>query len=71
MFSVAFAIFFFGPPLLDQPFGPYPLMKAGDALDLLTPLALLPLYWLLWRLGCSNTAVGRESLTFVFLAARG
>ena len=42
-FSVAFAVFFVGPPVLSSQFGPHPLMKRGDVLDLLTPLVLISL----------------------------
>jgi len=50
-FAIAFLVFFFGPPLLGKPFSPYPLMKIADVFDIFTPLVLLPLYWLLYRLG--------------------
>lgn len=50
VFSIAFLVFFFGPPLLGKPFSPYPLMAIADVFDILTPLVLLPLYWLLYRL---------------------
>jgi hypothetical protein len=51
VFAVAFAVFFILPPFLGAEFGPYPLMKVSDVFDLLTPLALLPLYWVLYRAG--------------------
>jgi hypothetical protein len=50
VFAIAFLVFFFGPPLLGKPFGPYPLMKIADVFDIFTPLVLLPLYWLLYRM---------------------
>jgi len=43
VFSVAFAVFFVGPLVLSSQFGPYPLMKLGDVLDLLAPVVLIPL----------------------------
>ncbi len=47
----------------------YPLMNVQDALDLLTPLALLPVYWILFRLaGREAPGLGAE-LAFVALAA--
>ena len=49
IFAVAFAVFVMGPPFLGYKFSPYPPMHAADVLDLLTPLVLLPLYWLLFR----------------------
>ena len=49
LFTIAFAIFFIGPPLLGKPLDPYPLMNVADVFDILTPWVLLPLYWLLYR----------------------
>jgi hypothetical protein len=46
-FSVAFLVLFVAPPFLPYRFGPYPLVNWADVVDLLTPLVLIPLYWLL------------------------
>ncbi len=67
-FAILFVVFFIGPPLLSQWFSPYPLMKIGDVLDILTPLVLLPLYWLLYRLNGKKAALPGITL-FVVLAA--
>ena len=65
LFSIAFLVFFMAPPFLNQMFGPYPLMKVADVFDLFTPLVLIPLYWLLFRLdGKSSPALG-ENLAHV------
>lgn len=48
IFSLAFAGLIILPAFLDTPFPLYPLMKVGDAFDLLTPLVLIPLYWALF-----------------------
>lgn len=48
LFAVCFAFFMLAPPFLDYEFPPYPLMDWADVLDLLTPLVLIPLYWLLF-----------------------
>lgn len=69
VFAIAFAIFFFGPPLLSQQFGAYPLMKNGDVFDLLTPLVLIPLYWLMFRIEENKRPSLKEILAFVVLAA--
>jgi len=50
IFTIAFTVFFIVPPFLGKPFDPYPLMKAADVFDVLTPLVLIPLYWLLYRM---------------------
>jgi hypothetical protein len=47
VFAILFAVFFLGPPFLNMQFSLYPLMKIADVFDLLTPLVLIPLYWLL------------------------
>lgn len=49
VFSVAFAVFLIGPALLPSSFPAYPLITVGDVFDTLTPLVLLPLYWLFLR----------------------
>ena len=50
LFSALFFFFFIGLVFLKQTFGPFPLMSFQDALDVLTPLVLLPLYYvLLWK----------------------
>jgi hypothetical protein len=48
LFAFAFAFFLLVPPLLSQPFPAYPSIHWADVLDLLTPLVLIPLYWLLF-----------------------
>jgi hypothetical protein len=47
-FTVLFASMIFLPPLLTPyQFFRYPLISWGDACDFLTPLIVMPLYWLL------------------------
>ena len=69
LFAFAFAFFLLVPPLLAQPFPPYPEMHWADVLDIATPLVLIPLYWLLFtdagRIVRSRTA----SIVFLMLAA--
>jgi hypothetical protein len=68
IFAFFFAAFIIGPALLNAPFGPYPLLREGDILDLLTPLVLIPLYWLLFHLGRARAPRRRETLLFLVLA---
>lgn len=68
-FAMAFLVFFIGPPFLGKPFGPYPLMKVADILDIFTPLVLLPLYWLLYRPNQTKPISTRGTLLFMALAA--
>ena len=69
VFALAFAFFILAPPFLGQPFPIYPDMHWADVLDVLTPLVLIPLYWLLFtdsgRLRRTLNAV----VTFLVLAA--
>lgn len=69
VFSLAFAVFFIAPAFLSFPFPPYPLMKVGDAFDILTPLALMPLYWGFLRRASASEPSRQQFLVFVFLSA--
>ena len=69
VFSLAFACFILAPAFLGRPFPAYPLMHWADVFDILTPLVLIPLYWLLFtdagRRARSRTLV----ITFLVLGA--
>lgn len=67
LFSILFAIFVLGPPFLGFNFGPYPLMKVADVMDLLTPLLVLPFYWLLFRVSAGRSATTEENVAFMVL----
>jgi hypothetical protein len=69
VFSVLFAVLLISPAFLGQQFGPYSLMKVGDVTDLLTPLVLIPLYWLLFRVDEDNAIGVGEGVAFMVLAA--
>lgn len=69
VFATTFAIFFIAPVFLGKPFTPYPLMKISDVFDLLTPLVLIPLYWLMFRAASAEPPKVRETIIFLVLAA--
>ncbi len=69
VFAIAFAVFFVGPPFLGKTFGPYPLMKVADVFDILTPLVLLPLYWLLYRVSQKKPISLSGMIVFFVFAA--
>lgn len=50
------------------PFPVYPLMSVQDVLDLLTPLVLIPVYWMLFRNTSREVSKGEEFI-FMVLAA--
>jgi hypothetical protein len=68
VFAVLFTVLLMGPAFLGAPFGPYPLMKLGEILDLLTPLILIPLYWLLMELRPVIPPSRGENILFLLLA---
>ncbi|MEO8393083.1 MAG: hypothetical protein ABI700_08815 [Chloroflexota bacterium] len=67
IFTIVFAILIINPAFLSQQFGPYPLLKWGDVTDILTPLILIPLYWLLFRQGKPPSTL--ESILFLVFTA--
>lgn len=69
VFAMLFLIFIIGLPFLSSQFGPYPLMKVQDAVDLLTPLVLIPVYWLLFQVEPGKSIKNWESILFLILAA--
>ncbi len=69
VFSIVFAVFVLSPPFLKQEFGPYPLMRIGDVVDLLTPLLLIPLYWLLFKTDDNRTLSSARTLFFMLFAS--
>lgn len=69
VFALLSTVFFLGPALLSQQFEPYPLMRNGDLFDLLTPLVLIPFYWLLFQIRRDLNPSQREMLVFLILAA--
>jgi hypothetical protein len=56
IFSIAFAAVHALPIWLGESFGPYPAVTIGSVVDLLTPLVMVPLYWLLYRVDQTGTA---------------
>ncbi len=69
IFAIAFVFFFLAPAMLSSQFGPYDLIKNGDVVDLLTPMVMIPLYWLLFWVGREEGPGKVESVVFLVLAA--
>lgn len=69
LFALLFTVMIVSPALLSNQFGPYSLMKTGDVVDLLTPLILIPLYWLLFQLDPAQKPRQKETIAFLVLAA--
>lgn len=69
LFAALSVVFFNLLVFLRIPFPLYPLMSYQDALDLLTPLVLIPIYWLLFKFAASKTPRLNEEIAFMVLAA--
>ena len=68
-FSILFLFFFIGLVFLRVPFSPYPLISLQDVVDILTPLVLIPLYLLLYRIGSKTPFSTAGLIIFVVFAA--
>ena len=68
IFSVLSVVFFLLLIFLRTPFGLYPLLSYQDVLDLLTPLVLIPIYWLMFRQTDRVTSGLLEEIIFMLLA---
>ncbi len=62
-------VFFLMLIFLRIPFFPYPLMSYQDAFDVLTPLVLIPVYWLLYKNVTCNRSTQRSELGFMVFAS--
>ncbi len=69
VFSIFFAVFLLLLVFFRTPFPLYPLMSYQDVLDLLTPLVLIPLYWLMFRYAASGESPLAEEIAFMVLSA--
>ena len=69
LFAVLCVVFFLLLIFFRTPFPLFPLMSYQDALDILTPLVLIPVYWLLFRSSAREGAGRAEEIAFMALAA--
>jgi hypothetical protein len=64
-FSILYSVFMsLLPTVLNMPFPWFPLMQWADPVDVLTPFVMLPIYWILFKLGA-----GTRRLWLVWLFA--
>jgi hypothetical protein len=69
IFAILSLVFFILLIFFRIPFPIYSHMSYQDAIDILTPVALIPIYWLLFRYSTSNRPSLPEEFAFVVLAA--
>jgi hypothetical protein len=68
-FALAFSAFIIIPGFLGEPFPPYPSMHWADIFDLFTPLAVIPLYWLLLRDASQAAKSTNSTIAFLLLVS--
>ena len=68
IFAFLSLVFFLLLIFLRIPFSPYPLMSYQDALDILTPLILLPIYWMIYKNLTSSRGTRGSEMAFMIFA---
>jgi hypothetical protein len=69
IFAILSLVFFLLLIFLRIPFPLYPLMSYQDAIDILTPLVLIPVYWLIFRNVTRNNASFSSEIAFMVMSA--
>ena len=69
VFAVLSLVFFLLLIFFRIPLPPYPLMSYQDVLDILTPVVLIPVYWLLFKYAGGEGSKLWEEIAFMVLAA--
>ncbi len=69
VFAILSLVFFILLIFLRTPLSLYPFMSYQDAIDILTPVVLMPIYWLLFRYATSKGSGLVEEIAFLVLAA--
>ncbi len=65
LFAILSLVFLLLLVFLRFAFPPYPLISYQDALDLLTPLVLIPIYWLLFKVAAGEDSSLSEEIVFL------
>ena len=68
IFALLSVVFFLLLIFFRIPFPLYPFMSWQDALDIFTPLVLIPIYWLMFRYGSSERPRLAEEIVFLLFA---
>jgi hypothetical protein len=68
IFAILSLSFFLGLVFLRTPFPLFPLVSYQDALDLLTPFILIPIYWLMFKYASNQPTSLAEEITFLVFA---
>src|SRR5512137_695432 len=68
VFALLSVVFFLLLIFFRIPFPLYPFMSWQDALDIFTPLVLIPIYWLMFRYATSELPRLAEEIVFLLFA---
>jgi hypothetical protein len=68
VFAVVFVVFLVLLIFFRIPFALYPLMSWQDAIDILTPVVLIPLYWLMFKYASEKNSTLAQEIAFIVLA---
>lgn len=68
IFAVLSPVFLLLLVFLRVGFPSFPLMSYQDAIDILTPLVLIPIYWLLFKYAADSPSGTAQEITFMLLA---
>lgn len=69
VFAILSLTFFLLLIFLRIPFPPYPLMSWQDAIDVLTPLVLIPVYWMMFKGVTRGKAGLADEIAFMMMSA--
>lgn len=69
LFAILTLVFVILLVLFRSAFPPYRLVSYQDVFDVLTPLVLIPVYWLLFRYSTGNSPSSAEEIVFIAFAA--
>lgn len=69
LFAASFTILLISPAFFNSQLPFYPLLKIGDITDLVTPLILLPLYFMLFQVSQNAPWTKKEVILFLIFAA--
>jgi hypothetical protein len=69
LFSILSLVFIVLSVFFRFKFPPYPLVSYQDAIDVLTPIVLIPVYWLMFKYAVGSRSGLGEEIAFLLLAA--
>lgn len=69
IFALSFTILLIVPTFLTKQSSIFLLLRVGEVLDLITPLILIPIYWILFQIKASSYPTKKEMIIFLIFTA--